>query len=206
MHHKIKELTEKIHREGYEKASKEADEIIAKAKNKADAVISDAEKKADSIMAEARKSAEANAQKIDAEVRLSSQQALVSLRKEISELIQAETLKEPLNESFKDHQFIRKILETLVENWNPCTDEADLKLLVPSEQFDEMDAYLKEKSGMIMNKRLSLDQYGGSGKGFEIQPSNGHYKINVTDEAFEVFLKEHFKPRTLAFLYGEKVQ
>ena len=94
------------------------------------------------------------------------------------------------------------ILETLVENWNPCTDDADLTVLVPGEQLEAMDTYLKQKAGSVMNRGLRLDQYAGTGKGFEIQPSNGHYKINITDEAFEIFLKEHFKPRTLDFLYG----
>ncbi len=206
MHHKIKELTEKIHREGFEKANKESADIIEQAKNEAEAIISDAEKRADMIVQDARKQAEENARKIDAEVRLSSQQALINLRKEISELIRAGVLKEPLNQAFDDHHFIRKILETLVGNWNPCTDESDLQLMVPKEQLAEMDAYLKERSGRIMNKGLNLEKYSGTGKGFEIQPSNGHYKINVTDEAFETFLDEHFKPKTLEFLYGGKDQ
>jgi len=206
MHHKLKELTEKIHREGFEKANEDSARIIETAHNEAEAITRDAEKRAEKIVQEAKKQAEENARKVEAEVRLSSQQALINLKKEISELIQAGVLKEPINQAFDDHHFIRKILETLVGNWNPCTDETDLHLMVPQEQLAEMDAYLKERSGRIMNKGLNLDKYTGSGKGFEIQPSNGHYKINVTDEAFESFLDEHFKPKTLEFLYGGRDQ
>lgn len=206
MHQKIKELTEKIHREGFEKANQESAEIIETANNNAEELIRNAEKRAELIIQQAKKQAEENARKIEAEVRLSSQQALINLKKEISELIQAGVLKEPLNQAFDDHHFIRKILETLVGNWNPCTDETDLHVMVPEDQLAEMDAYLKERSGRIMNKGLNLDRYSGTGKGFEIQPSNGHYKINVTDEAFETFLDEHFKPKTLEFLYGGRDQ
>jgi V/A-type H+/Na+-transporting ATPase subunit E len=206
MHHKLKELTEKIHREGFEKANEDSARIIETAHNEAEAITRDAEKRAEKIVQEAKKQAEENARKVEAEVRLSSQQALINLKKEISELIQAGVLKEPINQAFDDHHFIRNILETLVGNWNPCTDETDLHLMVPQEQLAEMDAYLKERSGRIMNKGLNLDKYTGSGKGFEIQPSNGHYKINVTDEAFESFLDEHFKPKTLEFLYGGRDQ
>lgn len=202
MHHKIKELTDKIHQEGFEKASQEAEKIIEQARKEAETINKEAEARAANIIAQAKKEAESHAQRIDAEVRLSSRQSLMALKKEISDLIQASVLKEPLNQAFEDKEFIRKMLETLVENWNPCTGDSDLHLLVPVEQLEEMDAYLREKAGRVMNRGLVLNQYGGTGKGFEIQPSNGHYKINVTDEAFELFLKQHFKPSTLEFLYG----
>lgn len=206
MHHKIKELTDKIHQEGFEKASQEAEKIIDQARKEAEKLTREAEEQAETIIANAKKEADAHAQRIDAEVRLSSRQALMALKKEISDLIQASVLKEPLNLAFEDQEFIRKMLETLIENWNPCSDESDLHVLVPGEQLEEMEAYLKEKAGRVMNRGLVLSQYGGTGKGFEIQPSNGHYKINVTDEAFEVFLKQHFKPRTMEFLYGGTAQ
>lgn len=206
MHHKIKELTDKIHQEGFEKASQEAEKIIEQAKKEAEKMTMEAEQRAETIISEAKKEAEEHARRIDAEVRLSSRQALMALRKEISDLIQASVLKEPLNHAFGDQEFIRKILETLIRNWNPCSDDADLHVLVPGDQLEEMDAYLKEKAGLAMNRGLVLDRYTGTGNGFEIQPSNGHYKINVTDEAFEIFLKKHFKPRTLDFLYGGTAQ
>lgn len=202
MHHKIKELTDKIHQEGFEKASQEAEKIIEQARKESEKVTSEAEKRAETIIADAKKEAEAHAQRIESEVRLSSRQALMALKKEISDLIQTKVLTEPLNKAFEDQEFIRKMLEKLVENWNPCSDDSDLRVLVSEEQFEEMDAYLKDKAGRVMNQGLVLEQYAGSGKGFEIKPDKGHFKINVTDEAFDSFLKQHFKPSTLEFLYG----
>lgn len=203
MQSKIKELTDKIYQEGFEKANKEAGEIIQQAKDEAEKVTKEANERAETIISDAKKQAEENARKIDAEVRLASRQALMALKKEITDLIQASVLKEPLNKTFEDQQFIRKILETLVKNWQPCSEDTGLQVLVPGEQLEEMDAYLKEKAGSMMNKGLVLEKYSGTGKGFEIQPGKGNYKINVTDEAFEVFLEKHFKPRILDFLYGE---
>lgn len=204
MHEKIKELTSKIHREGVEKANKEASEIIQKAKKEAEELKSDARKEADKILDEAKKKSEDISRRIESEVRISAQQAIMNLRKEISELILASALKEPLSRAFDDQLFIRKLLETLVENWDSGKENKDLLAMLHKDQLAEMEEYLKTQSGMIMNKGLSLKEYNGSGKGFEIQPKNGHYKINITDEAFEVFLKEHFKPQTLDFLYGGK--
>lgn len=206
MDHKIKELTDKIHQEGFEKANHEAEKIIAEARKEAEELTREAEKRAERIIADAKKQAEDHAQRIDSEVRLSSRQSLMALKKEISDLIQASVFKEPLDHAFEDKEFIRKILETLVENWDPSDEDADLRVLIPEERLEEMDVYLKEKAGRVMNKRVVLGRYSGTGKGFEIQPSNGHYKINVTDEAFELFLNNHFKPRTLEFLYGGSEQ
>jgi V/A-type H+-transporting ATPase subunit E len=202
MHDKIKELTDKIHRDGVEKANKEASGIIQSAEKEAEALKDAAKKEAEKILNEARKKSEDISRRIESEVRISAKQAIMNLRKEISELIMASTLKEPLSQAFDDQLFIRKLLETLVENWNPEKENNELQVMLHEEQLSEMEEYLKTQSGMLLNQGLSLKEYNGSGKGFEIQPKNGHYKINITDEAFEIFLKEHFKPQTLNFLFG----
>ncbi|HDR67834.1 MAG TPA: hypothetical protein ENN61_02160 [Bacteroidaceae bacterium] len=204
MDHKIKELTEKIRREGLEKANKEAEEIIEKARNEAGEIIHEAKKKADSIINTAKKQAEDISQRMTSEVRLSSQQAILNLKKEISELIQTSVLKEPLKQAFNDQKFVRTLLETLVKKWDPAKEEGGLQVFLPKDQLQETETYFRENLAGVLNKGLSLGEYRGTGKGFEIQPKEGHYKINITDEAFEIFLKEHFKPVTLDFLYGGK--
>lgn len=203
-HNNIQKLTEKIHREGLEKANKEAEIIIAGAKEEAEEIITNAKKEAESLKDKARKEAEDSSKKIKSELRLSSQQSISSLKKEISELIQAEVIKEPLQEAFNDNGFVRDLLSTVVSNWNACQEETDLQVLVPANKLKEVENFFREKTGRVLNKGLSLGQYKGSGNGFEIKPENGHYKINMTDEAFNRFLKEHFRPKTLEFLYGGK--
>ncbi|MFO7755132.1 MAG: hypothetical protein R6V34_04005 [Bacteroidales bacterium] len=203
-HNNIQKLTEKIHREGLEKANKEAEIIIARAKEEAGEIVTNAKKEAESIKENARKEAEDTSNKIKSELRLSAQQSISSLKKEISELVQAEVIKEPLQEAFSDNNFVRDLLSTVVSNWNANQEETDLQVLVPDDKLKEVENFFREKTGRVLNKGLSLGKYNGSGNGFEIKPENGHYKINMTDEAFNRFLKEHFRPRTLEFLYGAK--
>ncbi|MGM0666515.1 MAG: V-type ATP synthase subunit E family protein [Bacteroidota bacterium] len=201
---RIKELTDKIHREGLEKANRDADEIIEKARKEAEQIISKAGDEADSIIRSAKKEAEKLSHKIKSDVRLSSQQAIANLRKEISELVQASVMKEPIDEAFNDSSFVSGLLETMVKNWNPCEGEAELQVLLPKGKLKIVENYFRQKSGHVLNRGLSLKEYNGSGNGFEIRPKNGHYKISMTDEAFDRFLKEHFKSQTLEFLYGSK--
>ncbi len=112
---KIKNLTDKIYREGIEKANEDAQLIISKSEEKAAIIIDDATREAEKIVKQAEKKALSIAERIKTELRLSSQQSLGVLRKEITELIQVKVLKEPLQKAFEDHEFMKKILEIVVK-------------------------------------------------------------------------------------------
>ncbi len=202
MQSKIKELTEKIHREGLEKANEEAEKILREARAEAEKTLSDAKKEAEKIREDAKKEAEDFSERMKSEVRMSQQQALAAFKKEITELIQAEVISEPVESGMEDTKFVQKLMETVVKNWKPDSDRADLQVLVPKEQLESTEKYLQEKAGELMNKGLVVKEYPGISKGFEIQPKDGHYKISMTDEAFEYFIREHFKPKTVEFLFG----
>jgi V/A-type H+/Na+-transporting ATPase subunit E len=201
---KIREIAEKIRHEGVEKANREAENILETARKKAEEILQDATKKAEEIINQANHEAMETARRITSEVRISAQQALLNLKREICELIQTTILKEPLNKVFNDREFVRSLLETMVRNWDPSTDDTSLQVLLPEDKLKEVETYFREKTSSLLNKGLSLQVYNGSGKGFEIQPENGHYKINITDESFELYLKEHFRPYTMEFLFGGK--
>lgn len=202
MHSKIKELTEKIHREGLEKANEEAEKILREARAEAEQLISDAKKEAEKIREDARKEAKDFTEKTKSEVRMSQQQALAAFKKDITELIQAEVVKEPVKSSMDDKAFVQKLMETVVKNWNIGSESADLAVLLPKDQLESAENYFREKAADLMNNGLVVKEYPGISRGFEIQPENGHYKISMTDEAFEEFIREHFKPKTVEFLFG----
>jgi len=100
---KIKNLTDKIYREGIEKANEDAQLIVSKSEEKAELIIGDATKEAEKIVNQAEKEALSSAERIKTELRLSSQQSLGVLRKEITELIQTKVLKEPLQNPHSNH-------------------------------------------------------------------------------------------------------
>lgn len=203
-HNKIKELTEKIYREGLEKANSESEQIIAKAKADAEKILMEAEKEAASIMEQAKKNAREQSERLVSEMRLSGQQALVNLKKDVAGLIQAKVVDAPISEAFSDQNFIRNLIETLVRNWKSGEGDPQLTVLLPKDKLAETEKYFNAKAAELMKKGLSLKEYPGISKGFEIIPSNGEYKISMSDEAFQSFLREHFKPSTVEFLFGGK--
>lgn len=201
-HNKIEELTRKIHREGLEKAQKEAEIILAEAKREALRMREDAIAEAEKIRSDAKTEAEKQSRLVHAELRTSMQRTIAHMKKEISELIQAEVIKKPLAESMNSKEMMSRLLETAIRNWNACSDDHDLKVLVPRDHLESAEAHLRKSMLEVMNNGLVLKSDPSVKSGFEIQPSNGHYKISMSDEAFELLIREHFRPRTLEFLFG----
>ena len=202
MHNKIKELTEKIQREGLEKANKEAGEIIGEAQKKAEKIVNDAKKEAEKIQEESKKSSKDFSEKMKSEVRMSQQQALAGFKKEITELIQANVVDEPVKSSLDDKKFMQKLIESVVKNWKDSDEDSGLQILLSKEDLKDAEDYFKEKVNSMLSKGLVIKEYPGIKKGFEIQPEEGNYKISMTDEAFEQFIRDHFKPKTVEFLFG----
>jgi len=201
---KIEELTRKIRREGLEKAQKEAEIILAEAKKEADRMRENAIKEADKITADAKKEAEDLNRRMSTELRTSMQRSLANLKKEISELIQAEVIKKPLQDSLTSKELMGQLLETSIRNWNASSDDPSLKVLVPADQLDQVEAHLKKSMSDVMSKGVEIKSDPSVKSGFEIQPSNSNFKISMTDEAFESLIKEHFRPKTIEFLFGKE--
>ena len=204
MNDKIKEITEKIEREGLEKARKESDRMIQKAREEAGHLIEEARKDAERIRAEAKKEAEDFSERIRSEVLQSQLQALSGLKREITELIQTHALGEPVKSSMEDRKFVQRLLESVVKNWRESTDNPELQVLLPEDQLESAEAYFRKRVNGLMNNGLEFKPHPGISRGFEIQPLNGHYRISMTDEAFEEFIRHYFKPRTAEFLFGGK--
>ncbi|MFW5877733.1 MAG: hypothetical protein ACOCUP_01340 [bacterium] len=202
MHSKIKELTEKIQREGLEKANSEAERIKQEAIAEAEKLLSDAKKESEKIRENAKKESEDFTERMRSEFKMSQQQALTNLKKEITDIIQTKTIGEPVKSGLEDKEFINKLLETLIKNWKDSHESMDLEILLPADQLEDTEKYLKKKMSDLMNNGLVVKEYPGIKGGFEIKPQSGHYKISMTDEAFEMFIKEYFKPKTVEFLFG----
>lgn len=204
MQHKIDELTRKIHREGLEKAQKEAEIILAEARKEAGRIREDAISEAGKIRSAAKGEAEDFSRRMQSELRTSMQRALAHMKKEIAEMIQAEVIKKPLAESMNSRELMNSLLETTIRNWNACSDDHELNVLVPHDQLDSAEEHLKKSMLEVMNNGLVLKADPSLSSGFEIQPANGHYKISMSEEAFESLIRDHFRPRTVEFLFGKQ--
>jgi F0F1-type ATP synthase membrane subunit b/b' len=105
--------------------------------------LDEAKADAEKIREDAEKSAKDFSERMSSEVRMSQQQALANFKKQITELVQTPLVKEPLSSSLDDREFMNKLLEEMIKNWKDFSGETDLVVLLPKEQVESAEKYLK---------------------------------------------------------------
>lgn len=204
MENKLQELLDKVYREGVAKGEEVAAAIVRDAERKAEKILEDAKREAAQIRRQAREETEELKRNVASELRLSAGQAISALRQNISGMIAAKVISEPVGQAFSDRAFIQKMIETLLQNWQSGqSTQAHLTLLLPPEQ-EELYQYFTDKASDLMNGTLRVDIDGKLERGFRIGPADGSYVISFTDRDFETFLMDYLRPKTKEILYGDK--
>ncbi|MGM0648022.1 MAG: V-type ATP synthase subunit E [Bacteroidota bacterium] len=202
MENKLKELTEKIYQEGIEQANQEADEIINKAKKEAEKIKKEAQLENEKIVNEAHEEAKNQKKSVETELKLASNQAINTLKQEITDLIAAEAINKQTKEAFNDPEFIKQLIIKLVENWT-SENESDLSVILPAKDKEKLEKNLKADMQHALNKGLEIKYDDKLKTGFTITPQDGSYKIRFNDETFNNFFKEFMRPKTRKLLYNE---
>lgn len=201
MENKLQELTGKIYEEGITKAKEEAEKIIAEAKKEADDLRNKVKKEAELILDKAGKESSELKKNVESELKMSARQAISTIKQQITELITAKALNNTVQESFNDKEFIKKIIEITVRNWNPGKDSYDLRLLLPKEDEKSLGNYFSLKQKELLSGSVDIKFDDSINSGFKIGPKDGRYIISFTDEDFENFFKTYLRPRTAQLLY-----
>lgn len=207
MQNKLQELTEKIYNEGVSKANSEADEIIKKAQQQADEIIKNAKAEEKSILEQAQKQSEEIEHNIQSEIKLVARQAINSVKQQVTDLILAKMVDEPVKKSFDDIEFVKEMMKTAVANWDPRkTENFDISLLIPKAHEIEMNEYFDTKAKELLDAGLEVIYDERSKSGFKIGPKDGSYKISFSDEDFISFFNKLLRPKTITLLYQEDNQ
>ncbi len=202
MEAKLQELTDKIYREGVERARQEAEAILAEARAQAEDIVGDARREAERARQEAAEAAEEMRRNVTSELQLSGRQAVSGLKQEIAQLISTHLLTEPLDRVFTDKSFLRQIIETMVQQWHPDGGAVNLALLLPESEREQMDAYFTAHTRQLLNKGLELKFDNRLVDGFRIGPADGSYVVSFTADDFERFFRAYLRPHTAKMLYG----
>ncbi len=201
MQNRIQELTDKIYKEGIEKGNSEAENIVKKAKEEADNIIDDAQKKAEEIIENARKQADDTKKNTDSELALSAKQAVSALKQQITDLINSSVLEENVKLAMSDQEFIQNTIGSAISNWSESGNEVDFTILLPQNIQEDMDKFLKSSVKEGLDKGITVKYSKDLERGFQVQPSDGSYKISFTDEDFINFFKQFLRPKLVEILF-----
>ncbi|MBN2610866.1 MAG: hypothetical protein JXB00_04840 [Bacteroidales bacterium] len=205
MQNKLQELTEKIYQEGISKGNAEAEKIIAEAKKEAENIISEAKQEADSLLKAAKKKSDEIKSNGDAELKLSSRQALAALKQQLTDLINGSVVSHAVSGAFGDKDFVRGIIETAIKNWNASSaGNMDITLLVPENDEKSLREYFVKSAKELLDKGIEIKGDGAVKSGFQISPRDGGYKISFTENDFNNFFKQYMRPKLAELLFEEK--
>lgn len=204
MNDKIKELSLKIRKEGYEKAQVEAKQLLEHANMEAEEIRQNARLEAEAIISEAKEVANEHADIVNADLKLSVEQILLNLRQNITDLLITKVVDGKLEKSMNDPNFIANLIQDTVRNWKEYQKDTELEILLSEDTYNSVINQFKSNAQILLNKGFELKVVSGSNAGFEIQPKNGHYKICMTDEAFDAFLRASLRPISKQFLFEDK--
>jgi V/A-type H+/Na+-transporting ATPase subunit E len=203
MESKLQELTSRIYNEGIEKANQEAAEILENAKKEADRIIEAANKEAEKLQEQTRHETDELRKNVDNEVKMSARQSIAAIKQQITGIITASLVREPVKAAVSDKDFLKKIIETVIKNWDPKAGAGlDLALTLPKEDEKTLGSYFQNKTHELLKDGLKVEFDDKMSGGFRIGPGDKSYLLSFTDEDFEHFFKYYLRPRTTKLLYG----
>lgn len=207
MQTKLQELTEKIYREGVDKAGQEAEKIVSDAKKQAEDMLSKAKKEAEATIEKAEKDAEELKKNSLNELQLAGRQAISDLKQQIVNLVQAKTVEPETKTAFKEVEFTMEIIQLLVDKWNPNSgDNVELNVLLPEAKKKEFETYFESKAKKFLAKGVEVDFNNKIKGGFKIGPKDGGYLVSFSDEDFDNFFKTYLRPRLISMLFEKEAK
>ncbi|HPO49412.1 MAG TPA: V-type ATP synthase subunit E [Spirochaetota bacterium] len=201
MDDKLKELTNKIYREGVEKAKSDGQEIVDKAKNEASAILAAARKEAESIVNGAQKEAEQLRTKTVSELKMASGQSIETLKQEIVNLLSNSIVKDGVKKSVEDVEFVKSLIKEITTNWDNGGKSLDLSLMVPEKFKKDFDDFVKGKTSDILSKGVEIKFEERMDGGFKIGPKDSSFVLSFTDKDFMQFFQSFLKPKTKEILF-----
>jgi V/A-type H+/Na+-transporting ATPase subunit E len=204
MQQKIQELTERIYQEGVQKGEQKAEEIVKAARERARKELADARAEAKQIVENARKEAEELRRNIESEIRLSGQQALSVVKQSIQEAVLARAVDESVSSTFSDPSFVAELIKEMVTRWDVSSPKAaSVEFLLPQSKREQMEAAIQRDAASVLGKGTTVQFSDAVRNGLQVGRSDDGFKISLTDEDFQEFIKEYIRPKTRAFLFGE---
>ncbi len=200
----VLELIRKIYEEGVQKAESESEKILRDAHIKAQEIVDLANAKGKHIIDNAEKRAAELKVHTEAEMRLASRQALSNLQQKIRDMLIWEVTAKPLEEAFDDKEFMKTLIEKLVNFWLEHFGEIEgLDILLPKKDFEEAQDVIRARMQFLLQNKIEIKVDDSLTSGFRISPEHGRFKVSFTPEDFENYFRSFAKPRIFKLLFAE---
>ncbi|AHH12113.1 V-type ATP synthase subunit E [Borrelia hermsii YBT] len=190
MQFEVKDLINKIKKDGLEEAEKLASEIILNAKRDAEAIILKAESDAKELKMQAEKEAgEYKIHSLDAS-RQAVRDLIIATENNIKSLFKI-ALKDSVSEVYDDN-FLRELIIRVVDIWSK-NDKIDI--ILNESAVSNLLSILRVNIGNRLDDAIELKPFKGISKGFKIQQRDGNLYYDFTSDTIADILFEYLNPR-----------
>ena len=195
MSDKLRLLTDKIYREGVEKAQTEAERILAAAKAEAEQLRTEAQVEKKRTLDAAEAQAAATKRQVAAEITLAARKASGQLKQDLRRLLAEDVLQAPLKRGLSDQGVLTEVLVACVSALQR-QGEGNWEILLPAEKLKMVEDALTGGKHEALGEGLTLRDSEGLSYGFAVRPEGEQYTLAFDDKAFAAFLGRFLRVET----------
>lgn len=193
----LERMVDRIYQEGIHRAEERAHRITSAAENDAREIRQKAQREAEEIVQRAKTEAERIRKATESDLQLLAVRVFSRLKSEISRILVAKTVSEPLTAAVADTNFISAVILRLLD----AVQGKDMTVAVPESLREEVTAQLKDKlSAGLAGVQIAVSDHSN---GFTIVRKDSGYELDFSEAALREFLDPYLKP-ALAALFREQ--
>ncbi|WNZ72319.1 V-type ATP synthase subunit E [Borreliella garinii] len=191
MQFEVKDLINKIKKDGLEEAERMSNDIISKAKKEAEEIVARAEEAARTLKAKSEK--EINDYKCHAleASRQAIRDLIIGVEKNLKSLFE-NTLKDNVTEVFSNDNFLSELIIKITDSW---IKEEKLVIQLNESDFSGLEQILRLKLGNNLKEGIEIKPFKGISKGFKIQKKNTGLQYDFSAETIADILFDYLNPR-----------
>lgn len=191
MEHKLLEITDKLFKEGIDKAEEERKIILEKAQLEAVQIMDEARLKSAEIIKKANREASEMQARVNASVKLGIDNILEKLKLDIRHLLVAEVVEGPIKNQLQNSELLQDIILTIVKNVFKSEENQIAVRLQPTDA-EKISSYIKNQLQAVLQRAPSIIHDEKITAGFKIGIDGSNYIISFTDKDFSALLAQYF--------------
>ncbi len=203
MDDKLQELTDRLYRDGVEKARKEAQAILADAEKQKEEIIRKAEQEAAAILEKGRKESDDLRARTGSELSMAARQAEGALKQRIVNILSDNILDEGVQSALNNENLLNNLIVSTMASWASDGNIPDISLVLSEDKKDVFTAGLKSALKKQISDGLNIEFSSRMKSGFRIESKDGSYAMSFTDKDFQEFFRSFIKDKSRASLFKE---
>ncbi|NMA45719.1 MAG: hypothetical protein GX945_04080 [Lentisphaerae bacterium] len=196
----LQALLDRLSEQELKKIDAQRQDIIAQAKKEADDIIKDAKDKAGQIVGDAERESSLLAVKGEEALRQAARDVLLALRGEFEERVR-KAAGDVMKNTLRDNAQLAGILSQVISAYLAHSgDNADLRVLLPKTQLDELESVVKAALGEDLRRHCELAPASSLSSGFKLQFKDNDVTYDFSDQALAEAVAAYVNPRLAAII------